>query len=278
MLYFHTSSDVRKIIHRNLVFPLYRFTSFCCNILNVCMMYVFLNHLRIKIETSCCFALDTSVAFAMENDILLCIYTTVIKIRQFNIETSHYLIHSPNSKIHQFSQPSPLQLFFPPSQDFFLLFIIMTAKIKVPVSTRPAAHPVVQTSRGPPRRWVCVTATCQPTGCRRALRPRGEERRSRCGERRTCDWVESCGVWGMQKSRAESVGGRRWRQEGNTGLSEKEASLEQSSHKTQLLGKFHEFPSYAVFLGQWFSSSVLYYFQDYAHITFKCHFLIQLLK
>ena len=105
---FRSSIQVRKIIHRNLVFPLYRFTSFCCNILNVCMMYVFLNHLRIKIETSRCFALDTSVAFAMENDILLCIYTTVIKIRQFNIETSHYLIHSPNSKIHQFSQPSPL--------------------------------------------------------------------------------------------------------------------------------------------------------------------------
>lgn len=95
-------------MHRNLVFPLYRFTRFCCNILNVCMMYFFLNHLRIKIETSRCFALDTSVAFSMENDILLHNYTTVIKIRKFNIEISHYLIRSPNSKIHQFSQPRPL--------------------------------------------------------------------------------------------------------------------------------------------------------------------------
>lgn len=118
MFYFHTSSDIRKIMHRNLVFPLYRFTSFCCSILNVCIMYFFLNHLRIKIETSCFFALDTSVVFSMENDILLHNYTTVIKIRKFNIEASHYLIHSPNSKISSVCSTKSSILVFSPILGF----------------------------------------------------------------------------------------------------------------------------------------------------------------
>ena len=101
-------------MHRNLVFPLYRFTSFCYNILNVYIMYFFLNHLRIKIETSHFFALDTSVVFSMENDILLYNYTIVIKIRKFNIEASHYLIHSPNFKISSvFSTKSSILVFRP---------------------------------------------------------------------------------------------------------------------------------------------------------------------
>lgn len=81
-------------------------------------MYFFLNHLRIKIETSRCFALDTSVAFSMENDILLHNYTTVIKIRKFNIEISHYLIRSPNSKIHQFFPTKSSVVVFSPILGF----------------------------------------------------------------------------------------------------------------------------------------------------------------